>query len=136
MKGRIGLLLGICLVVILVVAAVVVGYVIPQRRQPPPFDGGTPGSLRLTYPDRRLPNRPVPVPRAGVRLALIDVTDSGGKPVATINVFTPNTQPSTEVRIGAGQSARVGSVTIRVEHAYNMPNPAHDAADVVVTPTT
>ncbi len=95
------------------------------------------GATRLTYQNRQLPPRPTRVNLGEGRqasLALGDVFTRDGVVTVRLSIGLADDQPSLVVReIPAGRSVTVGGVTVRVVAAYDLPSPAHDAADVVVS---
>jgi hypothetical protein len=112
------------------------GYRAWHGRQAPAMSAAATdaGAVRLTYPNRGLPNPPVTVTLTGggkARLTLHDVSTADGQAVAEIGVAGPEGTGS-DVRIRSGGSARVGAVTVTVLNAYDLPDAAHDAADVTV----
>lgn len=109
-----------------------------MHRDPPAMTAAAAaaGATRLTYGNRHLPSLPTTVHgRTGgeASLALYDVFTRDHVATARLAIGPPEQDTLIIREIPAGHSVTVGGVTVRVVAAYEMPNPAHDAADVLVS---
>jgi hypothetical protein len=124
-----GLSLAAAVLVLVVVAAGLWWW--RQGTTVPALTGGgaAPGVVRLAYPDRSLPARPVVV-RAGdleVRLTLDDVDGAG---TARVGVTTAAERGTVQLR--EGQEGRAAGVTVRAVHVRNGLTASGDYVDVAV----
>lgn len=95
------------------------------------------GVVRLTYPDRTLPEEPEVVTVGGERITLFfgSVTQSDGNVSATLGIVTPRSTPPgirDDVTIAEGATKVVDGYAITLLDAYPTGNPKTEAADVSV----
>lgn len=96
------------------------------------------GAVRVTYPDRSLPDEPEVVTVDGQRVTLFfgSVTQSDGTVSATIGVVTPRSTPPgirDDVTIAKGDTQIVDGFAITLLDAFPTGDPTTEAADVSVT---
>lgn len=96
------------------------------------------GAIRVTYPDRTLPDEPEVGIVGGQRVALFfdHVTEADGRVSVTLGVVTAAGDPPgirDEVTLAEGQTRVVGGVAITLLDAFATGDPEHDAADVSLT---
>lgn len=96
------------------------------------------GAVRVTYPDRSLPDEPEVAKVGGQRVALFfeGVTGSGDHVTATLGVVIQGSDPPQirhDVTLQKGQTTVVEGLAITLLDAFATGDLEHDAADVSVT---
>jgi len=136
--SRTGLLGAVAAVVVVVVSIVVVVVLVTRNDSAAPLPPLTAiqhraGVIRVSYPDRSLPDQPSVTTVAGKRVALYfdDVHESGAGPEAVLRVGVGETGP-TAVTLTTGESAKVDGVEVTLVTAYDTGDLSKDAADVIV----
>lgn len=91
------------------------------------------GVVRVSYPDRSLPDEPTVVTVGGARVALyldaVEGSSSGAK--AALRVAVGDAQP-TAVTLAKGETQTVRGLDVTVVAAYDTGDPSTEAADVTV----
>lgn len=137
---RILLIAAVCVVV---VGAVIAGVVAVRSNSDdttvPPLTTAEKqaGAVRVTYPDRSLPNQPTKVVVGGetVSLYFVSANGTGDSATAVLRVASdasPGGTP-TEVTLQEAHATSVAGVVVTLLAAYDTGNPSTDAADVTVT---
>lgn len=95
------------------------------------------GAVRVTYPDRSLPDQPKVVIVDGQRVSLFfqQTSGSGDTASATLGVSTPTSDPGsppTTVTLAKGQTKVVDGYAITLLEAFHTDDVSVDAADVTV----
>jgi hypothetical protein len=95
------------------------------------------GAVRVTYPDRGLPNRPAQVVVGGttVLVYFVSASGSGDGVTAVVQVGSAATPGglTTEVTLQKGQSETVDGFVVTLLDAFDTGDLSRDAADVTIT---
>jgi hypothetical protein len=96
------------------------------------------GAVRVSYPDRSLPNRPARIDLGDttVLVYFVSANGSGDSVTADLRVATDASPggTTTEVTLQKGQSKTVDGFTVTLLDAFDTGDLSRDAADVTVAP--
>jgi hypothetical protein len=94
------------------------------------------GAVRVSYPDRSLPNRPARIDLGDttVLVYFVSANGSGDSVTADLRVATDATPGGTEVTLQKGQSKTVDGFAVTLLDAFDTGDLSRDAADVTVAP--
>lgn len=139
-RARTGLIAAVVAGVVVVIAAIAVIVLVTRDDSShvtvPPLTQAQrqAGVLRVSYPDRRLPDEPTVATVGGQRVTLYfeSAHGTGDEAQAVLRVGVGDAQPS-QVTLTTGGSTTVAGVEVGLVAAYDTGDLATDAADVTVT---
>jgi hypothetical protein len=128
-------LVGLLLVVIVVITVIVLVTGDDSDQTVPPLTTTQrqSGVLRVTYPDRSLPDKPTVATVSGQRVTLyldsVEGTSDGPKVVLRVGV---GDSPPTQVTLTQGESTTVKGIEVTAVAVYDTGEASTEAADVTV----